>query len=195
MKHKNIYIFNFFIKNRLLKNNFVLCCHFVKSEKKVNNSLDLFVQNNNLIKIKLKNNFLKNIIGKTFNDQQHFENKFNINKGFKVYFFSNNLFIFVKLYNYIQENKLPIIPFTILTKNRQINMDYLLTLYKKNVYYIINYENESQEVSQKLIQKIFIENTGKFLNNFHTFSIVSYKMMLFQLLKLIEQFKYIKIKN
>ena len=190
MKHKNIYTFNFFIKNRLLKNNFVLCCHFVKSEKKVNTFLNLFVQNNNLVKVKLKNNFLKNIISKIFISQHSKENKLNINKGFKVYFFSNNLFVFANLYKYIQENKLPIIPFTILTKNRQININYLLKLYEKNIHYISNDENESYKLLQKLIQKIFMENTNIIISNFNTFSLFSYKIILFQLLKLIECFKH-----
>lgn len=191
MKHKNIYIFNFFIKNRLLKNNFVLCCHFVKSEKKVNNSLNLFVQNNNLIKIKLKNNFLKNIINEIFKTQC-IENKLNINKGFKVYFFANNLFVFVNLLNYIKENKLPVIPFTILTKNRQISINYLLNLYKKNINYVSNDANESFKLSQKLIQKIFLENNQKILSNFNIFSLYSYKIILFRLFKLIE---YNKLKK
>jgi hypothetical protein len=190
MKHKNIYIFNFFIKNRLLKNNFVLCCHFVKSEKKVNNALNLFVQTNNLVKIKLKNNFLKNIINKTFISCCSENSKLNINKGFKVYFFSNNLLIFVNLCKYIQENNLPIIPFTILTKDRQININYLLMLYKKNIQYVSNDKNDSYKLSQKLIQKIFIANTNIFLNNFNTFSLFSHKIILFQLFKLIEYFKY-----
>lgn len=191
MKHKNIYMFNYFIKNRLLKNNFILCCHFVKSEKKVNNSLNLFVKNNDIIKIKLKNNFLKNLISSIFIKHVQ-ENKLNINKGFKVYFFSNNLFIFVHLINYLKENKLPIIPFTILSKNRQISINYLLNVYKKNANHILNNINDSFNLSEKLIQQIFMDTNAKMLNNFINFSWINYKIVLFQLLKLIEGYSKLK---
>lgn len=191
MKHKNIYMFNYFIKNRLLKNNFILCCHFVKSEKKVNNSLNLFVKNNDIIKIKLKNNFLKNLISSIFIKHVQ-ENKLNINKGFKVYFFSNNLFVFVHLINYLKEHKLPIIPFTILSKNRQISIDYLINLYKKNTIHISNNITDPFKLSQKLIQQVFVDTNGKILNNFVNFSLISYKMVLYQLLKLIEGFRKLK---
>lgn len=189
MKHKNIYMFNYFIKNRLLKNNFILCCHFVKSEKKVNNSLNLFIKNNDIIKIKLKNNFLKNLISSIFIKHVQ-ENKLNINKGFKVYFFSNNLFVFVHLINYLKEHKLPIIPFTILSKNRQISIDYLINLHKKNNNHICN--NDPFKLSQKLIQQIFVDTNEKILNNFVNFSLISYKIVLFQLLKVIESFRKLK---
>jgi hypothetical protein len=176
MKNKNIFTFNFFIKNRLLKNNFILCCHFVKQEKKINDLLTLFLQdNNNVVQLKLKNNFLKNIIKDIF-IKKNKVNKLNINRGFKVYFFSNDIFIFIKLLKFLKENTLPIIPIVILTKNRQINLTYLTDLYNKNKqYFNFDLQLPENEIKTAIIKNIFINQMRTLINNLMVFSQQSYQ--------------------